>query len=179
MGLGRVEPQNEGETLLHDGDRPQAFTEGERGQLAARQGEPPDVGPPLAVAGRGRGAHRPHHQRRARPQLARPADATVVRQGHGPRLGGADGRLRALAEDLPGRARPSSGRPTTPQEPDDRVCPPPREPAVPPPRRGRGRRRGGPPGARPRGADDRASPAGSPRTSGPTCFCGRSTSLPR
>ena len=52
--------------VLHDGFGPQAFAAGQRGEQSARPRQPADVGPPLAMARRGRDSHRPHHQRRAR-----------------------------------------------------------------------------------------------------------------
>ena len=98
MGLGRVEPQNEGETFcmtvlgLKLSRRANAVSIAARPRLAA------DVGPSLAVARGRRNPHRPHHQRRARAQLAGLADAAALR----PQL---PGRLAASAW-----ASPTSGR---------------------------------------------------------------------
>ena len=101
MGLGRVEPHNEDETLLHDRAGAEALAPGQRRQQPARPRHAADVGPPLAVARRGRNPHRPHHQRRARAQLAGLADAAALR----PQL---PGQL-----DARGWASPKSGRRST------------------------------------------------------------------
>ncbi len=79
MGLGRVEPHNEGESFcmtvlgLKLSRRANAVSALARPRLAA------DVGPSVAVARGGRNPHRPHHQRRARSQLAGLADAAALR----------------------------------------------------------------------------------------------------
>ena len=79
MGLGRVEPQNEHETFcmtvlgLKLSRRANAVSN-LHGHVT-----PADVGPPLAVARRRGNPHRPHHQRRAHPELAGLADAAALR----------------------------------------------------------------------------------------------------
>ncbi len=152
---------------------------------AARPRHAPHVGPSLAVARRRGDPHRPHHQRRAHPQLAGLADAAALRPQVPGRLDAADGRARRLAGHPPGRSRRAVGNALRAEEPAAGVRPPPREPAVPPPRRERRRRRGGPQHARPQRADDRLRPplrhvqAGRPdpdatSTAWPTCSTTRS-----
>jgi glycogen phosphorylase len=79
MGLGRVEPQNDHEPFcmtvlaLKLSRRANAVSQLARPRFA------PHVGPPLALARGGGDSHRPHHQRRARADLARLADAAALR----------------------------------------------------------------------------------------------------
>ena len=169
MGLGRVEPQNEHETFcmtvlgLKLSRRANAVSN-LHGHVT-----PADVGPPLALAGRGGDSHRAHHQRRAHPQLAGLADAAALRPPLPRRLDAAAWASPTCGRTIhnvdPGRA---VGNALRPEEPAAGLRPPPGEPPVPPPRRERRGGRGRPEHPRPEHPDASASPGVSPPTSGPT-----------
>ena len=87
--------------LLHDGAGAEALASRERRLVAARAGLARDVGAALSGPARRARADRPHHQRRARANLARAADEAALR----PAL-----RSRLAASVMANRA---SGRPST------------------------------------------------------------------
>ncbi len=126
--------------LLHDRAGPEALAPGQRGESPARPRLAAHVGPSLALARGRRNPHRPHHQRRARAQLAGLADAAALRPQLPGRLAAADGRAGRLAADPRRRSGRTVGNALRPEEPAAGLRPPPRQPAVPPPRR---KRRGG------------------------------------
>ncbi len=97
MALGRVNPYDLDEDVLHDRARAQAQPAGERRLVAARRGLAGDVDAALPGAQRRRGADWPHHQRHPRAQLARAADAPGLRPPPGSGLAGPRQRPRALA----------------------------------------------------------------------------------
>lgn len=103
MGLGRVEPHNEGESFCMTVLGLKLSRLRQRCQQPARPRLAPYVGSPLAVARRGRDSHRPYHKRRACAQLAGLANAPALRSQLPRRLAGADGRARCLAKHSPGR----------------------------------------------------------------------------
>ena len=98
MGLGRVEPHNEGETVLHDRPGPEAVAARQCRQSPCTGTFAAHVGAPLALAGRRGDPDRPHHQRRPQSQLAGLADAAAVRPALPGRLDPA-----AWASRKPGR----------------------------------------------------------------------------
>ena len=98
-GHGTGRSQQPRGAVLHDGAGAEDVAAGECRQRVAWPREPQDVVQPLAVAGRGRGADRPHHQRRARAELALLADAPALRPHLSGELVSPHGRARRLAED--------------------------------------------------------------------------------
>ena len=78
--------------LLHDGAGAQDVPPRQRGVLAARTGLSHDVDAALSRTDRGPRADRPHHQRRARADVARAADAPGLRPSSRPGLAGAGRR---------------------------------------------------------------------------------------
>ena len=127
---------------------------------AARPRLAPHVGPSLAVARRGRNSHRPHHQRRARSQLAGLADAAALRP-HTSRPTGCDrmGEPEVWQDIHQRRSGRTVGNALRAEEPAAGLRPPPRQPAVPPPRRERRSGRGRPQPARSEHSHDRLRPA--------------------
>ena len=114
MGLGRVEPQNEHEPFCMTVLALKLSAAGQRREQSPRPRLAADVGAPLAVAG-GRGnPHRPHHQRRPHPLLARLPDDAALRPQLRPRLAEAARRAGNLAGNLRRRSRANSGKPITP-----------------------------------------------------------------
>ncbi len=113
MGLGRVEPHNEGESFcmtvlgLKLSRRANAVS-CLHGHVIA-----PDVGPSLAVARRRGNPDRPHHQRRSRAQLAGLADAAALRPQFPGRLAAQDGRVRTSGSTCTTSTRANCGKCTT------------------------------------------------------------------
>ena len=113
MGLGRVEPHNEGEPFCMTVLGLKLSRRANAVSSPARPRQPPDVGPSVALARRRRNSHRPHHQRRARAQLAGLADAAALRPQFSGRLAAADGRARSLAATFTTSIRANCGKRTT------------------------------------------------------------------
>ena len=109
MGLGRVDPHNHQETVLHDGAGPEGVAQGQFGQPVARPHHAPHVGSSVALARGGGDPHRAHHQRRAHPQLAGLANAAAVRPPFPRRLDLRHGRAGSLAEHPPRGPRRTVG----------------------------------------------------------------------
>ena len=135
MGLGRVEPHNEGETFCMTVLGLKLSRRANAVSCAARPRQPADVGPSLAVARRGRDSDRPYHQRRAYPELARLADAAALRS-HLPRRLDAprDGRAGYVARDIQSRSGRIVGDTLQPEKPAAAIRAAARQPAMPPPR---------------------------------------------
>ena len=80
MGLGRVEPQNEGETFCMTVIGLETLASRKRREFLARLCLATHVGSLMAVACRGGSSHWPYHQRRSRPLVARLPHAIALRQ---------------------------------------------------------------------------------------------------
>ncbi len=74
---------------------------------------------------RGERADRPHHQRRPRPELGRPADAPALRPPPGDRLAEAAAAARDLGRHRDRRGRRAVGDAAGAQGPDDQLRPQP------------------------------------------------------
>ena len=86
-GAGPREPGQSRRDVLHDRAGPEAVAQGQRGLVAARPGVARDVDGPLSRRRRRARADRPHHQRRARADLAGAADAPDLRPASRARTG--------------------------------------------------------------------------------------------
>ena len=158
MGLGRVEPHNEGESFCMTVLGLEAFAPGQCRQRLAWPRFAPHVGPFVAVARRRRNSHRPHHQRRARSHVAGLADAAALRPHFRGRLDAPHGQAGNLAGNLPLRSRRIVGNALRAEELAVAIRPPPRQPAMPPPWRERRSGRVGPQSARSEHSDHRLRP---------------------
>ena len=103
LGLGRIRPEDHRRGALHDGAGVQDVALRERRVGAARADHPQVVAGALAASPRGRGAGRPHHERRPRSDLARPRDAGALRQARRRRLARPPARSADVVSD---RERP-------------------------------------------------------------------------
>ena len=159
MGLGRVEPQNDGEPFCMTVVGPQAVAAGQRREPACTATSRAACGP---ISGRGA-------SKKKFPSATSPTACTFPRwlaqqmlqlyDRHFPgRLDLPHGRAGSLAEHPQRRSGRAVGNAQRAEEPAAGVRPPPRQPAVPPPRRKRRRGRGRPQRARPERADDRLRP---------------------
>ena len=135
------QPARRQRDLLHDGPRAQVVPPRQRGLLAARPGLARDVEPALSRSQRGSRADRPHHQRRARADLARAADAPGVRPASRARLDDASERRIALGSHRRHRRRRAVGNAPDVEGAAHRHRAPPHRPAGGAPRRAGGDRR--------------------------------------
>ncbi len=158
MGLGRVEPHNEGETFcmtvvgLKLSRRANAVS-ALHGHVSRRMWAhlwPWRVEEEIPIGHITNGVHVPSW-------LAWQMLQLYDRIFPG-RLDAADGRAGGLAEHPPRRSRRAVGNALRAEEPAAAVCPPPRQPSVPPPRRKRRRGRSRPQRARPQRPHDRLCP---------------------
>ncbi len=158
MGLGRVNPNDGGETFCMTAG-PEVFAQGQRRQRAARSRHAQYVVAALQLADRGRGADRAHHQRRSYSQLVGLADEAALRPLLLARLVSTHGRTGGLAGDFPGGSGRIVGNAPDVEDAAHFVRPPPHQSPV-PPARGTGRsHRNGAERARPHGLDDRVRKA--------------------
>ena len=106
------EPAQSARRVLHDRAGAEAVAARQRRVGAARRGLTRDVDRPLSRTERGSGADRPHHQRRARADVAGAADVAALRPPSRARMASAAAARPRSGKASRASTTASSGRPT-------------------------------------------------------------------